>query len=202
MTREAEILTYFCKSGIGYDMVVLPPRLVRSSSSESSLDDSSSSSASHTPPPRTLFGSYWEKSKTIRQSSADMGTCITKPAENESIRSDSQIPQGEHVSATILTSERRQLFPVHYCTATDTVAQSSSSCSRSTLKTRSARNALSSSSGISTSMKTYPRSSFKVRMKRSRNQAISFNPDVHIVEFNKEQEEPTSSSSWLLWFLH
>ena len=215
------------KIGSDYDMVgVQPARLPRFNSSESSFDSDSSvcSSGSGTiAQHRHLFRAYWERCEgKLYQNDFNATTsdkCVTRKAETDSVTVASQ-PQDESVSisTTIPCSERRKLFSAYYCAyeneAQNLQSRSGRGKSCSTTKMFPTTGASSTTSYASSpfrsiNMKTYPQSSFKVARKvalenppMKRGQSISFNPNIYVVEYKKEEEESGSSNrskTWLLW---
>lgn len=226
MAREEVIAAYFFATGSDYDIGVPPPRLARFSSSQGTSDSDSSvcSSGSGTlAEHRNLFRTYWERrGKKLYQNDFNAATNdkdVISKAENDSVTGATQ-PHDKNVStkATVPCSERRKIFSAYYC-ANENEAQKLPSkngrlnaCSTTQMfantGTSSTTNYLSSPSR-SINMKTYPQSSFKVARKTSlegslikRGQSISFNPNIHVIEFKKEEEESTSSNklkNWLFW---
>jgi hypothetical protein len=182
---------------------IAPPRLVHSSSSDSTSDESSSRSSScdfsrdHPlySPPRVLFGAYWEKSRKRHAADENTIDATLQGPKNTDI-------DCRHISilATNVGRQRRQILP----TCSD--KNGPSSCCHRMINSCTLKSMDGSTDSISSwshsSMKTYPKSAFRIKQKRwhsKQKQVISFDPDVQVVEYKKE-EVHTTGDSWILLF--
>jgi hypothetical protein len=183
---------------------IVPPRLVHSTSSDSTSDDSSSRSSScdfsqgyplHSPP-RVLFGAYWENSRKRHTADENMTDTTAQGPKNTDIDC-----QRISILTANISRQRRQILP----TCSDKNGPSRcchrmiNSCTLESMDSPRDSISLWSHSG----MKTYPKSALrKVKQKRrhsKQKQVISFDPDVQIFEYKKE-EVHTTGISWTLWF--
>jgi hypothetical protein len=180
------------------------PKLVRSSSSDSTSADSSSCSSSSVdsrplspPSSRVLFRTYWEKSGARKEDYEDKHDTLENALPCNSCIY--LLPCQAHVptSAANISERRRQILPTF----------SDKNETHATTGYFSLQYSYCSIDGISSwsrsSMKTYPKSSFRRAEQKRRGstlkRSITFDPDVQIVEYTKE-EMATFSDSWIVWF--
>jgi hypothetical protein len=184
------------------------PRLVRSSSSDSTSADSSSCSSSSVdsrplspPSSRVLFRTYWEKAGARKEDCEEKQDTLENALPYNSCIYLQPCQVHVPASAANISERRRQILPT-FSDKNETIVWSHATTGSFSLQYSNC-----SIDGISSwsrsSMKTYPKSSFR-RVKQKRRgstlkRSITFDPDVQIVEYTKE-EVATSSDSWIFWF--
>lgn len=184
------------------------PLLVCSKSCDSTSVDCSSCSSSSvdsrplsSPSSRVLFATYWEKIGARKAIHEDKQLTLENSLPYNSCIYFQPYLAVVPASAASISERRRQILPT-FSDKNETPV-----CSHATTGSFSLQYSNCSIDGISSwsrsSMKTYPKSSFRrVQQKRRGSKlkrSISFDPDVQIVEYTKEEMD-ASSDSWVFWF--